>query len=725
MIDYLYDRQIDVILSKNDGHVDTDVQHNYTVKQSHTLLNREVERWQGPCKRVIRARPDGIYGRVPGGGKSFVEWKVYEGWSHQESTVKVNMGLPVNGSIQLPDITIRRTVKALGPVYTFETLEDVENGLRPDGTALQNGDRIKIKKTDKKYHIATDYDPTQLTAEGDRLVQDSILVQTTTERNTQTTITVVPNTTVSIRTPDTGPKPSVSLSVNIVPGQACYKAIVKIHNLCIDPEDIRSWQEMIVVAGYKKGPKLKLVCPIYSSYIESPNPDGVTVFEGLTVGTIGDILRETPIKVIFNAEQVTIGTLLELCTPGIGYHLELENALSDEINNYVIPVTVHQEYYTGNGLSLLNWLQKTVGTIVKQQFNGQLVLQIIDGKLVAFTINGPANKIPKIKERIISLNAVYGATFNGTALTVKAAWNPRLMPGDLFYLPPVYINASKLPNVIDQIFWRNDANLYRIITMSINFASVENINEMQILAMPAQYVTQFEEAKVTTEITAADYEAAYVERLDKAASEITPIYIGDVNDEAQSAQSVKKDETGIQFIDQSSDIDRMLAAAGISTEAYYIQDNDTLSGVSARFYWTDSAGPMLDKTKKGTSDAGYFYKPRDEMPEQFRKYYSNDGVQAWLVGIPLIAAATYWRKKTEDSKNTVNNWDSITPENISLVHPKKALLCPLITDYMALAPLKDIYKYAYEDYKNTAGYMNWALGWRRVYYYLGGTEDLS
>ena len=104
---------------------------------------------------------------------------------------------------------------------------------------------------------------------------------------------------------------------------------------------------------------------------------------------------------------------------------------------------------------------------------------------------------------------------------------------------------------------------------------------------------------------------------------------------------------------------------------------------------------------------------------------SNDGVQAWLVGIPLIAAATYWRKKTEDSKNTVNNWDSITPENISLIHPTKALLCPLITDYTVLAPLKDIYKYAYEDYKNRAGYMNWALGWRRVYYYLGGTEDLS
>ena len=410
MIDYLFDRIINVTIVRRDVSV------NEEKKQIKVIKNASLY-W------TSYKSANGTPGSVAnvGNPENAICMTFWEGTKHTEYLIKEDK--------QGVNKQYKKEIRGnLRHCFTVATREEMYKGNRPNGELYQTGDVINVREDSTVWHVTATY--------GD--VGEAI------ETREETRLIEVPDTVVNIKCPDSGRKPTISLSVSLIPGQACYKAIVRVHNLNIDKLSIRSWTEMKVVAGYRgAGPKLTLRCPIYTSYMESPNPDGVTVFEGLTVGEVGDVFRNTPIRVRFNAEEISIRNFLNACAPGISSHMRINNALNEQINNFKIKINVSQDYYTGSGLALLNWMQTTLGKIIKEQFGGQLVMQVINGVLQVFALNTLANTVPELKDSIISLDCVYGAVFNGSALTVKAAWNPRLLPGDLFYMPPEYVNASR------------------------------------------------------------------------------------------------------------------------------------------------------------------------------------------------------------------------------------------------------------------------------------------
>ena len=104
-----------------------------------------------------------------------------------------------------------------------------------------------------------------------------------------------PLSVVTIDTTSGGLKPDIEFEIGELPGQNCYDCTLKIRNLMY-MSDIRKYKFMSITAGYKYGASytqsrtVTFSIAIFTGYQESPNPDGLTVFKGLTTGQVEGFL---------------------------------------------------------------------------------------------------------------------------------------------------------------------------------------------------------------------------------------------------------------------------------------------------------------------------------------------------------------------------------------------------------------------------------------------------
>ena len=614
---------------------------------------------------------------------------------------------------------------ATGPLFVLQSVNDLYKGTRPDGSPMVTGDRYKVPS---KTGLYTTYSVIQSKKSDNSSWFQSL--DTTYSGNQKTSGTVshslcAKEESITIKCPDSGMKPDISFTVNLIPGQNCYKMVLKVKNLNLASRDMRDWTDMQVVAGYRTGSVAVFTCPIFTSYIESPNPDGISVFEGITVGQTDVMLTNHAVSISFYKEQVTIQELVNECVKGISEGLEQQISVAPERMNTYISAP-QQTFYAANGLAVLNWLQTTLTQIFKQLWDDSVIVQVLDGKFMMCSVNGPDVK-SKITDSIVNLDCVSGATFSGTALTVIAPWNPALKPGDLFYMPPEFITGSKLPNSLNALDYRNADNLYRVLTMSISFGTVGNTNQMSILAVPSQYVSQFESSR-TTEMTPEKMQSVMYEY----SQGLPQVHIRFGEPKDSSNNDITKGAN-----DCRSSVTSGVAASGYSP-------GTCLSVIAENYLFNDPRGPQLQLKKgDGSGKEGAWYMSEEELEkvsEKALQYYIPSGISATVLWWPLICIATYWRKYTDDENGIKNTWASIdlnnpdallqvsesgTPENsgnVSIYYPP----CTLGTSTykVALTPFKDIYKNFVTMYKDRQGYANWIHCWRAAYYWLGGTNDI-
>lgn len=630
--------------------------------------------------------------------------QIIEGYSHTYNDTKVN-----NEGTR---ITTRKTFHARGPLFKVNTMSEMRSGMRPGTRApYQLGDKIYVRENKTKWHVFTSL------AEG--------TVEGVTDPAYSITSAPAINPEFVIGSPKAGMKPNITFSINLLPNQNCYRAIVRVKNLIIPGVNVRDWDQMEITAGYGSGLFASFTCPIFTSYIESPNPDGVTVFEGITVGQASGVLQSSFIKVSFLGTQVTLDSLVRECARGIAPNVDVKITIPDEIMKETVVKILKQDVYAENGLALLSWLQTTVTKILKEQHNISALLNFMNGTLLLMSIDG-VNKIPEVRENVVNLDMVSGATFNGTALTVEAPWNPALRPGDLFYMPPSFINGSKLPNSLDPSTYMNEENMYRVLTMSISFSTVEKANNMSILAVPAQYVEKFT-TNAISEMSAEQY-ARYRQKLIGDGSTTNSIEIGDPAAEDQVAKQITESSVPKAQVEMF-DANRA-AVASMSSDAFTIPPGSCLSSI-ARQIGTDSISSPKDRT---------FNPTREELQNsgipritEALLHYQSSGIPFDVLWWPLIAVATYWSKVQADETGLSHNWESIDLINPDLIHEGKQLFVPRVTlsgDHnqyyrTLLGPVKNIYKDAYNNYGGKKGYESWRIQWRAAYYYLGGTDDLE
>lgn len=589
---------------------------------------------------------------------------------------------------------------AKGPVYKYNTMEDMKKGVHPDGSMMRTGDRAYVAETRKTWSVV---------ATGS---EESLLNSVVSSIEYKETLT--------IDCPDRGMKPDMSFSVNLLPGQNCYKAVLKIRNLNIANADIRLWDKMEVVAGYRNGDKAKFICPIFSSYIESPNPDGVTVFEGITVGQIESLMYDSSIEISFIQEKMKFLDLIKGVARCIMGDIEVHSALPQRWENQEITIS-KQKVYAENGLAVLNWLQSTVVSIVKEISQGKAsaFVQLIGKDLSVIILNGE-NAVPVSIENIATLNMVRGAVYNGTALTVEAPWNPALKPGGLFFMPPQFIQGSHLPNVLKESDYRNVNNLYRVLTMSISFGTTNDNNVMSVLAIPAQYAGKIPDNK-TTDMTPEMYAALKVSEREIEKGDILLREVGTLTGVEKAAMTVVTKETGVSMFDAHKNLPGF-TFTDLTIDAG--RTGNCLSLIGEYYCFKSENGPRLNREVKGvTSTCGRYYKSINELNEKAQARYQDGGILCSLLWWPLIAIATYWRWQEDEASGSSNNWAHIDLSNPDYIVNGKSLLIPVFSGYEALVAVKDVYKNAYKDYKDK--YPSYSTAWRAAYYMLGGTDDIG
>ena len=605
---------------------------------------------------------------------------------------------------------VYKHIYATGGLYYLDTIDDMKRGVRPDGSLFKTGDRIRVKENGRLYNVVVDSGISEIDNSNNTEEEELAAV-------------------LYLNSTSEGLKPDMSLTISLLPGQNCYNAVLKVRNLNLADTDIRSWTRMVITAGYRTGSKATYICPIFASYIEEPNPDGITVFEGLTVGKAEGVVSNCFTEITFAQEKMKLIDLTKAVAQGISPSIKVECAIDDDIMNTEINIS-KQTVYAQNGMAILSWLQTTISKFIQNisTKNGDTepmsaFIQLDGDILQIIALNGP-NKKPQKIHSIISLDMVSGATFNGTALTVTAPWNPSLKPGGLFYMPPEFINGSKLPNVLAADDYRNDDNLYRALTISIAFASVENANRMEILAVPAQWAGELPES-MSTSMRADLLAQSLGKSIEKR------ITVGNTDGQELSAINnigPQEDDTKNQMFDTNRDLIAIWGAW--ETLTIDSTKGNCLSKILEYYFLVSPGGPKLQAYKKGDHNEASFYKDKKYFENKSYKdaieHFQSTGCSANVLWWPLTVVGTYWRKQSDEKAKVSNNWSKIDISNPNQIQEGRALYIPIWagtwdSQLTKLTMIRDIWKWAYIEYREL--YPELCNVWRAMYYYLGGPYD--
>lgn len=586
-----------------------------------------------------------------------------------------------------------KTVKAKGRVhyYTPTTRGNLDKGLTPSGEGLlEEGDIVKIKIDGyvKEIMHVVSFSPSHISTSHER------------ER-------------INIKCPRSGIKPSVFFSVKLLPGDNCYQALLKIKGFNINTIDIRKWNRMEITAGYANGGTRSFSCPIYSSYVESPSPDKTAVFNGLLVGTSGAGITDSRIKVNMLGGSTTVGEIIQKVANVLGLdnknYLKGKNEITGEYTGLnAISISLGLTSTTAeNGLSLVSWtrevINKAINTVSGEQFH--IIMHVSDKELVTCGMEKEANlDTPILSNAYIVLDTVTSAQFIGPSLQVIAPWYPGLTPGKLFKMSPNFIDGSKLPNILGESQFTNALGLYRCLTVDINFSTVGTENNMKILAIPSQYISEWDViqgGEITkaygTDLTPVDYIKLQGDWKEVPEQIIT--LGGENNYSYEKVLSVESEvsETGNMY-----SINLIGTVKGVAYTEYVIKEGDTLSYIAETFY-RDLVIDITDLEDREQLPEGAYV---GEIPHN----------SLW----PLIAVATK-NMRTKQPNGGWNDWE----EN-DTIHAGFKLNIPIIKtmeDLQKFAVVRNIFKYAIDKFKDISTYQAWRRNWSHLIPYLGGPYE--
>lgn len=540
--------------------------------------------------------------------------------------------------------------------------------------------------------------------------------------------------TFSINCSTQGIKPDISFSFSLIPNNSVYNLKLSIRNFCINNKsvNIRNFTNLVVEAGYQgigiRGSNRKntvtIPCTIFTSYQESPGPDGITVFECVTVSELTGFLNNDYIDVIFNEDEVTVGEYITRCVRFAGGgkddgkgnvekegKLTVHNYLKENYLDYKIKVkkgTVR----VPNGYALIRQMINTL-----KEWGKDIYIREIDGvtkelKTIYLSVfvsiakddiyimaldpiyNKTIDENTKSKEEIIDLRAVTSASFSGPALTVIAPWNPKLLPEKLFVMPPNFINGSNLPNQIGDIY-KNVNNYYRVLTVDIKFSTVGSENQMTVLAIPTQYLD-----KETAEASMAQN---MYDRASKISKEYTTLSFGN------------KEKSSASYDENKTPMENMRAmantVANLGGPDYEILLNDTLTSISKHFYSEIELVFTKKDLQKMHGDINW--RPRELKTKDGGNTYTCSSEMLW----PLIALATIPKAQiSNEYLDVIQNFDP------DVIQATKKVVIPNIGGMEDVKNQKDVFKWAWKWYINKPATASYARNFRDIYWCLGGTD---
>lgn len=505
---------------------------------------------------------------------------------------------------------------------------------------------------------------------------------------------------IKIPTTSLGIKPDIAIGFKTLPGQLCYNCTVKIKNFKCS-YNIRRFKSMDITAGYSHGPKITFHSPIFTSYRESPNPDGVTVFEGVIVGSVDSLFSNRPIVIDIYPNNMTFKQFITECLTqsksGKDTGLTADFSNCEDIMNEKVGVT-HHYFNAANGYSLIMWIAEQVNQYSSALGYGNVITYIKDNKVI-FAKAEPYKGQGVVLERtmrILKLDRVTSAEFNGTTLTIKAPWHPYLQPLSLFYMEPNVYGGSNLPNTLNvEDYWKDPDNVYQVITEEVSFETNGTTNEMTLFAVPI---------KAPKDLGNKD-DMARAEALAQIEKEsIIEIKIGNKS-EGETSQSKKDDWTAAPF-------------PVMSITYYEVQEGDTLTSIADKLY-AGVPAYSVDYTKLPNSWDTVNSQLGIEKPSPGKT--KTPGVPHRYFW-PVIAAATRQRMGKSSAEKNVK----INVNNPDAIQPGWMLAIPNLTSLEGHEDLKELFgrmARAMQHWKKDKGNDEWKeIG--KIYVYMGGTEAI-
>lgn len=305
---------------------------------------------------------------------------------------------------------------------------------------------------------------------------------------------------LSIKCPENGPKPDISISFQALPGRAVSVVNVQITNLLVDNALLHQCTMMQITAGYNgtgNRTTIQINANVFSAYCESPNPDGVTRIQGIATGNAyGRFFGNRQYYVTFKGEltvrQVVEGLLHNEAVIMLpNFHEDVEVSFlnkqiagqSESVGDMPFNVDLtDMKLHAENGYEVVRWLSRELYRWGRAHQVFIYVGCFNDSVKIALPIPGAEDTG---KEPYVVLKTVSQVSFTTKVLTVVAPWTPSLIPGSLFSLNPVFF---AMPNTYNTLgvddFVKDPTNLYRVITLDVQFDTNGSQNQMKLLAVP-------------------------------------------------------------------------------------------------------------------------------------------------------------------------------------------------------------------------------------------------
>jgi hypothetical protein len=310
---------------------------------------------------------------------------------------------------------------------------------------------------------------------------------------------------VKIYTPEYGVKPYITVNATFLPNMRTTQVSVSIKNLEFDV-NINTFSYMRIRMGYFNGPSVMFRGVIINSYIESPNPNGNTVFQMLDAGMFGDLLNPKYIYLSFFGKTSWLEALKESCT-ALGLIIDVRG-LTDAYND-VPMINAIKTKRLKSAKELIAYFSETAKAAF-YVFGLTAPTITLTGENVVVSVIG---NIGTGKFPLPALDQVKSVSFTGGGIMIKAPYNPLISPMRNFYIDPAYFkgrfNAQNIRPLDNRLF--NPANdgtndglitgvtgsdngntllydkglgasrdgVYQCLTLNVQFDTY-NMNEMQV-----------------------------------------------------------------------------------------------------------------------------------------------------------------------------------------------------------------------------------------------------
>lgn len=543
---------------------------------------------------------------------------------------------------------------------------------------------------------------------------------------------------VTIECGETGVKPTIDLSFGLLPDRSVLGVTVIIKNFFID-FDVRAWTEMKIVAGYRDGIATEFYSQVYTSYRETPSPDGDMVFKGIIVGSTASVFNEYEVSMSFNKDIVTIKEFLKAAADAavglniswsLGTYIDTTSSGTTDSGKTIykneekkvedIPISVAKATFKWKGTyAMCLTIQEIISSACKL-FNISLECIFFGNRFSIVNTKqlSKEEKVHILEDTYDLSNCTYSSSRVASLVHVRAPWIPTLMPGDIFYLPQRFYSAEQaaLPNIISEVDIKAEKDLYRAIKIDVSFNTTTSTNEMIIMGVPVQS-NPVEVSNVKTYATTAE------------------LFHAKNNNRNLTDESTKEGEN------LGNTIYHSLTSNGVD---YTVVSGDYLIYIAQKFYsnitYTKGMNEVVNGKKISATDlyhyGSHMVNGKIEKDLYISVPYQKSPIYTGKDFWPLIAEATFARIEEFKNMEMKVNYqiNKQTPDDIE---PGWVLRIPTLNNPEQYIEQKDIFKQMYKVYRklydnarkggsplsqHTDRYGTYTATMANIYIYMGGTN---